>query len=642
MTGSRCSPGAAGRRCPGTRRCGRWWTGAGTCCRGRAGAGAQAGRLPRRGHAGGGRAGLRRRARCRRRRCCPRSSAWSTSRSWPWPTDGRRAAVPDAGDGPRLLAWSGWPKRARRTRCATAFAAYYLGLAETADPVLRTAGQQAWMRRLTAEQDNIHAALRWAIERRDADTALRFVRALGWYWLLRGQPGEAEALARRSSRSTPAADARRASPRPAVVCALTAAGCNWDIDAVRPPLADGPWPSWQRGCAGRPRAASAGGVAEPMLALYERDPGPGAGASFDRVLDLAGPVDAGGARLHAGAFYAMLGRLDRGQADCRAALAGFRAHRRPVGQALALVQPAEFAMLDGDYTGAIAALEEAAALGGELGAWGDIAHMAGKLAAVRLRMGDLAGALADMERAGASGPPAGRASRRPTCGSAWSRPSSPGCRVTWPRRPDLRTAGCPDGGQGLPDDLVVPGAGASTRQALAALRTGNRPAAAPGWPRRSDSPATARTWRLSRWWSTDGAPRPCCGRRHRPPGAERARGPARRRACDPGRLRPQQPGRPAGQGRRPRAAGRGGLRRRLPARPRTRATRRSRSRPARREASVTAPSPEPTRGPVPEPTEEPAGPPGFSPGPSAPPAEPGARGHRWPSPPSPPGSRAHR
>jgi predicted ATPase len=90
-------------------------------------------------------------------------------------------------------------------RVRDAFASRYLDLAETADPRLRAPGQGRWLRELAAEQDNLHAALRWAITRRYADTALRFVRALGWYWVLRGQPGEPEALAR-------AADARHVRP----------------------------------------------------------------------------------------------------------------------------------------------------------------------------------------------------------------------------------------------------------------------------------------------------------------------------------------------------------------------------------------------------------------------------------------------
>ena len=52
------------------------------------------------------------------------------------------------------------------------------------------------MRQLSAEQDNIHAALRWAIDRRDVALALRFGQALGWFWLLRGQRRESGAMAR--------------------------------------------------------------------------------------------------------------------------------------------------------------------------------------------------------------------------------------------------------------------------------------------------------------------------------------------------------------------------------------------------------------------------------------------------------------
>lgn len=67
--------------------------------------------------------------------------------------------------------------------------------------------------------------------------------------------------------------------------------------------------------------------------------------------------------------------------------------------AAVLVQLAEFAQLRADYLTAIAAIDEAASLARELGAWGDLTHISGKLAAIRLRMGDLDGARADLERA---------------------------------------------------------------------------------------------------------------------------------------------------------------------------------------------------------------------------------------------------
>ncbi|HVT69168.1 MAG TPA: BTAD domain-containing putative transcriptional regulator, partial [Trebonia sp.] len=46
-----------------------------------------------------------------------------------------------------------------------AAARYYLDLAETADPLLRTRAQVPWFRLLAAEQDNVNAAVRWAIAR---------------------------------------------------------------------------------------------------------------------------------------------------------------------------------------------------------------------------------------------------------------------------------------------------------------------------------------------------------------------------------------------------------------------------------------------------------------------------------------------
>ncbi|MBX6387340.1 MAG: hypothetical protein IRZ07_30910 [Microbispora sp.] len=70
-------------------------------------------------------------------------------------------------------------------------AAHFLRLAEEAEPRLRGAGQLEWMARLTAEQDNLNAALRWAADSREMETALRLCGALSWYWWLRGHRGQA-------------------------------------------------------------------------------------------------------------------------------------------------------------------------------------------------------------------------------------------------------------------------------------------------------------------------------------------------------------------------------------------------------------------------------------------------------------------
>jgi predicted ATPase/DNA-binding SARP family transcriptional activator len=67
---------------------------------------------------------------------------------------------------------------------ARAHAGYLLALAEEAEPELRRPDQLRWLDRLAVERDNLHAALRWAVDAREAAVALRLAAALGWYWTL--------------------------------------------------------------------------------------------------------------------------------------------------------------------------------------------------------------------------------------------------------------------------------------------------------------------------------------------------------------------------------------------------------------------------------------------------------------------------
>ncbi|MET8384793.1 BTAD domain-containing putative transcriptional regulator [Streptosporangium canum] len=69
-------------------------------------------------------------------------------------------------------------------------AGFFVQLAETADPYLRTSGQLRWLVRLSAERDNLSAAIRWAAEFGDADLAVRLGVALCWFWFLRDHPPE--------------------------------------------------------------------------------------------------------------------------------------------------------------------------------------------------------------------------------------------------------------------------------------------------------------------------------------------------------------------------------------------------------------------------------------------------------------------
>ncbi|MBO1335900.1 BTAD domain-containing putative transcriptional regulator [Streptomyces sp. VRA16 Mangrove soil] len=74
-------------------------------------------------------------------------------------------------------------------------AAYFLRLAEEAEPQLRSHGQLPWLARLSAEQGNLDAALRHLIEAAPRD-GLRLMAALSWFWRLHGLAGERVPLAR--------------------------------------------------------------------------------------------------------------------------------------------------------------------------------------------------------------------------------------------------------------------------------------------------------------------------------------------------------------------------------------------------------------------------------------------------------------
>jgi predicted ATPase/DNA-binding CsgD family transcriptional regulator len=91
-------------------------------------------------------------------------------------------------------------------------AAYFVTLAELAEAGLQGADQPAWLRRLERDHDNLRAALRWAAERGDAETAVRLGGALWRFWWVRGYLDEGmrsldEALTH-ADRATPLARAK--------------------------------------------------------------------------------------------------------------------------------------------------------------------------------------------------------------------------------------------------------------------------------------------------------------------------------------------------------------------------------------------------------------------------------------------------
>src|SRR5215217_2293216 len=64
-------------------------------------------------------------------------------------------------------------------------AQYFLTLAEKAYPELKGPDQLEWLKRLEVEHDNMWAALSWALERKEAEVALKLGGALWWFWSVR-------------------------------------------------------------------------------------------------------------------------------------------------------------------------------------------------------------------------------------------------------------------------------------------------------------------------------------------------------------------------------------------------------------------------------------------------------------------------
>jgi len=278
------------------------------------------------------------------------------------------------------------------TSVRDAAARYYLDLAETADPLLRAKTQAYWFRALAAEQDNLNAAFRWSIARGDTATALRFIRALGYYWNQRGH-GEAPAPCREvlampvPPLTLPLAEGR-------VICALLAAGWTWDFDLIKEQLEEAIAALKSFGSDHNtihPMAA----MAEPVLLQYYGDTDAAQGY-FEQFQNSRDPWLHAISRVFQGSYAQTLGQLDGAEQSCRDGLAELRAMGEQWGVAMAQTQLVEFTELRADHAASIEAITEAATIGRELGVWGDITYVEARLAVIHARLGDLDRAYAEL------------------------------------------------------------------------------------------------------------------------------------------------------------------------------------------------------------------------------------------------------
>ncbi|MBV9281078.1 MAG: helix-turn-helix domain-containing protein, partial [Chloroflexi bacterium] len=232
-------------------------------------------------------------------------------------------------------------------------ARHYLSLAEGMEPELRGPAQQARLEQLESEHDNLRVALRWTLQKQEAEMALRLCAALRLFWDMRGYFVEGcgwleEALALPGDVDP----AIRAS-------ALRAAGAL----------------QWRRGATGQ---------AEAML---ER------GLALSRGLD--DRVGVADALSCLGALAVAEGEVERADSLLEESLTLQRACGDTWGAAISLNHLGLAAMFRGDYGGAVMRHRESLALRAELKDRRGIADSRFNVSGVALWQGDydLAGRL---------------------------------------------------------------------------------------------------------------------------------------------------------------------------------------------------------------------------------------------------------
>ncbi|MEV2269841.1 ATP-binding protein [Nonomuraea africana] len=277
-----------------------------------------------------------------------------------------------------------------------AHAEHYAELAASAEPRLRGPDQLRHLTELAAEHDNLRAALRWAIDTKRGEMALRLTADLWMYWWLRGLRHEGAQLSVEVldlAGPEPPADLVEAH----IMCALQLATTGRPLEEVEARLANA--------------ERLAGGLTEPprwpLIAMVRPYPSIAAG-DYTAILPAllaatthSDPWTRAFARLLLGYLRLGAGEVDVGERELRLALDTFRMAGDRWGVGQALLQLSELSGWRGDHEAAIATAEEALEVIAPFGATEDTALLLSRRGAELARAGDLAAAEVELERAAA-------------------------------------------------------------------------------------------------------------------------------------------------------------------------------------------------------------------------------------------------
>ncbi|WP_419994045.1 BTAD domain-containing putative transcriptional regulator [Streptomyces boninensis] len=262
-----------------------------------------------------------------------------------------------------------------------AHAAYFLELAETAEPLVRGHDQLHWIAVLDAEHDNLLAALRYAIDAGDAATAVRISAALGMFWSVLGHHSEAADWTQLAL-AVPGDSPTEARAAAIAFCIINSASSG-QVGLLGPYVEELKELAAQVDTAhGQPILAAL----EPGVAMFANDDDTGIRLIEER-LDHPDPWARAMLRLMRAAFKENQGYAAGIDDDLRASAAGFRAVGDRWGTGMALHQLAEYQALIGEDDAARAGYEEALGLMRELRAQDDVSQLRVRIAELDAQQG---------------------------------------------------------------------------------------------------------------------------------------------------------------------------------------------------------------------------------------------------------------
>ncbi|WP_199035093.1 BTAD domain-containing putative transcriptional regulator [Glycomyces salinus] len=242
-----------------------------------------------------------------------------------------------------VLARSGEPDRDR-----VAHAVYFLDLAERAEPHLCAPEQLTWLARLLPERENLNAAVDFACESGDADTAVRLTAALAQFWAIQGEHDAAANRLRAalSIKGTAPEAARESAATTLLFHAIFAGKPDLARDADPPLRPEGPLGRALLMLVGEDHSRSA----PPELGTEPADPWKRGMYAMTRSL-----------------FYGDMGDMAEMGRELVASAAEFRRSGDRWGRANALSYAALASTATGDYRTGIQQIEEAIEVAAELG-----------------------------------------------------------------------------------------------------------------------------------------------------------------------------------------------------------------------------------------------------------------------------------